>query len=256
MVREVEQKEYQTVYNLIRQDSARNYFIRLGLDSSKPVFKNIFGDWDDIGRLRAVLFQRLSGNLQFYAAEDFDAEGFAACISKLEFESLISPRSYSDKLLGKGLFQSFEDIAYISRLDKNKQIEFESYAEVEPLEVKDLDEVIRLYGNIFSSFSSKAVMEKRLISGRGRGVCIKHLSAMASVVQSEYEEKHSALIVGVGTAPEFQGQGLATKCLKVLCRQLLQEGKDLYLQFDNMDAGRIYQKLGFEPIDQVRSYQR
>jgi uncharacterized protein len=42
----------------------------------------------------------------------------------------------------------------------------------------------------------------------------------------------------------------------VLCNQLLQEGKDLYLQYDNMVAGRIYEKLGFKPIDVVRNYKR
>ncbi|MDF2841107.1 MAG: putative acetyltransferase, partial [Clostridia bacterium] len=65
-----------------------------------------------------------------------------------------------------------------------------------------------------------------------------------------------AIIVGVGTAAAFQGKGLATKCLKVLCSQLLREGKDLYLQYDNMNAGRIYEKLGFQPIDMIRYYKR
>lgn len=256
MIKELIQSEYDKAYEFIKQDNARNYFIRLGFDSSKPVFEKIIGDWDDEEQLRAILLKRLSGNLQFYASGIYDVKGFAEVISGLEFDALISPRSYCDKLLDRNLFSSVKEGGFIAKLENSKDGCFESYFEVEPLNIEDLDGVVHLYEQVFSSFSSKAVMEKRLSSGRGRGVCIKQEGRIASVVQSEFEETDSALIVGVGTAKEFQGKGLATKCLKVLCNKLLQEGKDLYLQYDNPEAGRIYEKLGFQPIDQVRYYKK
>lgn len=256
MIRDVMQNEYSQVYEFIRQDSARNYFIRLGFESGKPVFEKIIGEWDECGNLKAVLFKRLSGNLQFYSNIVFDVNGFAEWIKGMEFESMISPRSYCDKFIHKGLFSSVKDGAIIAKLDRNEVAAFEHYTEVEELKIEDLDEVVSLYEKVFTAFSSKAVMEKRLRSGRGRGVCIRHEGKIVSVVQSEFEEKDSVLIVGVGTDIESQGKGLATKCLKVLCSQLVNEGKDLYLQYDNMDAGRIYEKLGFKPIDQLRHYKR
>jgi predicted GNAT family acetyltransferase len=256
LIREVQQEEFSQVYEFIRQDNARNYFVRLGFESNRPVYERIVGEWDEAGQLKAVLLKRLSGNLQFYVKEAFDLEGFAAHISQLDFDSLISPRSYCDKLLEKGLFSSVKDGAIIAKLDSNSEWIFDSYPEVETLRLEDLDEVIELYEKVFAAFSSKAIMEKRLTSGRGRGVCIRHEGKLVSVVQSEFEEKNSAVIVGVGTDIGFQGKGLATRCLKEICSQLTQEGKDLYLQYDNPDAGRIYEKLGFKPIDQVRHYKR
>ncbi|HYE09648.1 MAG TPA: GNAT family N-acetyltransferase [Patescibacteria group bacterium] len=256
MLREVRQDEYSIVYELIKKDSARNYFLRLGFESDKPVYERIIGEWDESGQLKAVLLKRLSGNLQFYAKGDFDIEGFADNISAMKFDSLISPRSYCDRLLNKGIFSDVIEGAIIAKLDCSEGGELKGCSEVELLKLEDLDEVVRLYENVFTAFSSKAVMQKRLRSGRGRGVCIRHEGRIVSVVQSEFEENDSALIVGVGTAPEFQGKGLATQCLKSLCGQLLDEGKDLYLQYDNMDAGRIYEKLGFKPMDQIRHYKR
>jgi predicted GNAT family acetyltransferase len=256
LIREVQQEEFPHVYEFIRQDNARNYFARLGFESNKPVYERIVGEWDEAGQLKAVLLKRLSGNLQFYAKGAFDLEGFAAHISQMDFDSLISPRSYCDKFLEKGLFTSVKDGAFIARLESSEFNKFHNYLAVETLRLEDLDEVVGLYEKVFAAFSSKAVMEKRLRSGRGRGVCIRHEGKLVSVVQSEFEEKNSAVIVGVGTDIEFQGKGLATKCLIEICSQLTQEGKDLYLQYDNLDAGRIYEKLGFKPIDQVRHYKR
>lgn len=256
MIKEISRSEYNKVYEFIRQDNGRNYFLRLGLENDRPIYENIIGQSGDKGELKAVLLKRLSGNLQFYAKGEFDEEGFAACISEMRFNSLISPRSYCDRFLNKGLFSTVEDGAIIAKLDSSLIDEYELCAEVQSLKLEDLDEVVHLYEKIFSSFSSKDVMQKRLRSGRGRGVCIRHQGKIVSVVQSEFEELDSALIVGVGTAVDFQGRGLATKCLKVLCKQLAQEGKDLYLQYDNMDAGRIYERLGFKPMDQVRHYKR
>lgn len=256
MIREIMNFEYEEVYKLIREDNARNYFVRLGFESGKPVYERIWGQWDEYERLTAVLLKRLSGNLQFFAGGEFDIDGFAALIKDMEFQTLISPRSYCDGFIDKQLFSSVKDGAFIAKLASTSAGAFETFPEVEVLKPEDLDEVVHLYEQVFTSFSSKSVMEKRLQSGRGRGVCIRQEGRLVSVVQSEFEEKNSALIVGVGTAADFQGRGLASECLKTICHQLGVEGKDLYLQYDNPDAGRIYERLGFKPIDQVRHYKK
>jgi predicted GNAT family acetyltransferase len=99
-------------------------------------------------------------------------------------------------------------------------------------------------------------MEERIKSGRGRGLCIRRNGKIVAVAQSEFEMDTSALIVGVATDPASQGKGLGSTCVEALCSQLLKEGKDLYLQYDNMDAGRIYERLGFRPFDQVKHYEK
>ena len=255
MLRELTASEYQEAYALIKGDSARNYFIRLGLESQKPMFEKIMGEWDEQGILKAALFKRMSGNLQFYGREDFDAEGFGSCIEQMDFKVLISPRSYCDRLTETSTLALQKEGAFIARLDVAQSMPRTQEAmKIEPLTVADLDEVIALYQEVFESFSSKAVMHKRLDSGRGRGVCIRQNGRLVSVVQSEFEEETSALIVGVATTKDMQGKGFAAECLKHLCHELQQEGKTLYLQYDNPAAGRIYRRLGFQPIDRIGHY--
>lgn len=255
MIRQVLQSELSVVEKLIKQDCARNYFVCLGLESSKTPFDSILGEWDEKENLKAVLFKRKTGNLQFYSPGNFDADGFAEYIHNMDFKALIGPSSYCDRFMGRNLFTRVIDGAIIAKLSSQvSSISGHSFLEVKPLRIGDLDQVVKLYEKVFSGFSPKAVMEEKLGKDRGRGVCIRHKGEIVCVVQSEFEMAHSALVVGVATDPDFQGRGLASKCLKVLCSQLLTEGKDLYLQYDNGDAGRIYEKLGFRPIDQVKHY--
>ena len=268
----------------IKLDNARNYFIRLGLESEKDVFEKVYGYWNDEKRLTAALFKRVSGNLQFFAKDDFDADGFAEILRNLEYEYLISPESYCDVFLGRGLFELEREGAYIAKLEKSSWIENRSQSEtgqlknsvdtVEPERTKnsekpnkqlgnikkmtttDIGEIAELYEEVFNSFSSDAVMRKKLETGRGRGVCIRAGNRILSVAQSEFENSNSAIIVGVATEKSHQGEGLATKCLESLISELIDEGKDLYLQYDNPQAGEIYKKLGFIDIDRVKHYKK
>lgn len=249
--------DYEKVLKFISKDNARNYFIRLGLEKEKAVFESVYAQIDGEGNMRAAMFVRKSGNLQFYAEGAFEVEGFTEIMRELEFDTLISPSSYCDKFADKQLFSEVTDGAIIAELkDYKRQYEFGTYHDVKPLSTKDLDQVIDLYQKVFPGHSSKDVMAEKLDRQRGRGVCIKKEGRIVAVAQSEFEETKSALIVGVATDPEYQNKGYASQCLEELCKELLSEGKKLYLQYDNKDVGRIYGRLGFLPIDQVKHYKR
>ena len=45
-----------------------------------------------------------------------------------------------------------------------------------------------------------------------------------------------------------RGQGLASACMRVLCRRLLENRDAVCLFYDNPAAGRIYKRLGFRDI--------
>lgn len=257
MIYKLSEIDYEKVLKFISKDNARNYFIRLGLESNKSVFEDIYAQIDGEGNMRAALFHRKSGNLQFYAEGAFEVEGFTEILRKIQFGSLISPASFCDRFVDKQIFGEVKEGAFIAELkDFKRQYEFGSYHDVRPLSSKDLDQVIDLYKKVFPGHSSLEVMRDKLDQQRGRGVCIKKDGRIIAVAQSEFEETKSALIVGVATDPEYQNKGLASQCLEVLCKELLSEGKKLYLQYDNVDAGRIYGRLGFRPIDQVKHYKR
>ena len=253
----------------VKLDNARNYFIRLGLENEEVVFDKICGQWDETIGLKSALFKRLSGNLQFCANGEFEVEGFAEILRNTEYNYLISPKSFCDVFSGKDLFESERDGAYIAKLEKSEwqnhwesrnhrnAIDFEFQEnEVEKISVGDLAEIVELYRLVFDSFCPETVMRKKLEIGRGRGACIRRDGKIVCVAQSEFEDSKSAVIVGVATSPRFQRLGLAAKCLSSIISELVAEGKDLYLQYDNTEAGKIYKQLGFKEIDRVKHYKK
>lgn len=256
MIVEIEKGKYGSIRKLMENDVGRNYFILLGLTSKKEIYDKIYGEYHG-EELKAVLFKRKSGTLQFYAPGKFDENAFVELISSLEYKSLIGARSYCDKFLDKGIFSSSEDGAYISKLDRDYKIKpFEIRSKIRDINLDDLDEIVELYKKVFKSFSPKEVMEEKLMSKRGRGICIEKDEKIISLAQTDFETSEAAVIVGVATSPDHKFKGLATECLKLLSSRLLNEEKNIYLQYDNLEAGKIYERIGFKAIDQVMHYIR
>jgi len=252
MIKEINHSELGIVINLLELDKARNYFILLTLGSRVNLFEKIYGEWED-NELVAVLLKRKSGTLQFYSKGSFDIDGLINLISNLDYDTMIGPKSYCDKFLDMGIFSSFKEGAYISKRVNTNRIKRSQYNEVKSLDINQLDNVIKLYDKVFESYAAKEIMMEKLLSGRGRGVYVNHGENLISVAQSDFETVDSSLIVGVATDPMYQNQGLATKCLEVLIEEL---DRDLYLQYDNLAANRVYEKLGFRVIDRVRHYRK
>lgn len=252
MIREISTSELKDVYKLVAIDKARNYFILNTLDGKVDLYDKIYGQWEN-ENLIAVLLKRKSGTLQFYAKGSFDVEGFVGIISTLEYKAMIGPRSILDIFLSKEMFTYKVEGAFISKREKSIVGHYQKLAEVQPIEVSDLDKVVHLYRKVFHSFPSKEIMKEKLLSSRGRGVCVKKGKKIITVAQTDYESEKSALVVGVATDPDYQNQGLANKCLMTLITDL---NRDLYLQYDNPNAGNIYKKLNFKIIDRIRHYVR
>lgn len=251
MIRQILISEKNIVLEFAKRDIGRNYFILLGLSSQKSIYDKIYGEFRE-GELQAILLKRKSGTLQFFARDRFDLLGFKDIILELDSHLMIGPKSYCKKFFDIGLFSSFKEGAYISKLENDYKIKpFTSKYNIRKVKLDDLEKIVELYSSVFSSFAPKEIMEERLRTKRGRGVLIEKDGEILSVCQSDFETKKSALIIGVATKEEYRFKGLATECLQILIEILTKEGKDLYLQYDNLEAGHIYKKLGFKAIDQV-----
>lgn len=256
MIIEIKDDKKYLIKKFLEMDIGRNYFILLGLWSKKEIYDKIYGEYHS-DELRAILFRRKSGTLQFYAPGEFNENSFIKLISTLEYNTLIGPKSYCDKFLNKGIFSTSEDGAYISKMSKDYNIKpFEVKNKIRDIEVEDLDEIVDLYKKVFKGFTPKEAMEEKLITNRGRGVCIEKDGKIISLAQTDFETPEAAVVVGVATNPDYECKGFATECLQLLCGRLNKEKKDIYLQYDNLDAGKIYERIGFRPIDQVMNYKR
>lgn len=257
MIKEIKSTSFDMLKETVEEsDIARNYFILLGLNSKKKVYDKVYGEYE--GKvLKAALFIRKSGLLQLFMPGDFDLEGFTDLINSLDCSKLIGPGQYCHSFFENGTFATAIPGAYIAKLGKCIMPEqIDNRILLRSIGIQDLDEIVKLYDRVFDSFSSKDVMETKLSTGRGRGICIEMGDRIVSVAQSDFETKTGALIVGVATDPGYRNKGLATLCTEYLSGTLQKEGKDIYLQYDNPNAGKIYDRLGFKVIDRVIHYSK
>jgi hypothetical protein len=65
---------------------------------------------------------------------------------------------------------------------------------------------------------------------------------------STAESSDMAMIIGVATHKDYRNRGLASAVVSKLCSDLLSEGKTPCLFYDNPNAGKIYNRLGFKVI--------
>lgn len=248
MIKPILSEDYPMLFSALSKDSARSYFIRLGL-LKEGVFQSVHAEISNCGELSSVMCLRKSGTLQFYSSGNPNVQGFAEIMKTLPWKLMISPKACCLPLIEAGLFRSSEPMAYIAK----QEILAEGFVSVDtdPLRGGDLEELNALYDRVFDHHMTLEQMKEKLLAERGRGVVLRRDGRIVSVAQTEFEECGNALIVGVATAAEYRGQGLAEACMRILCQTLLGEGRVLWLQYDNPEAGKLYEKLGFVVADRV-----
>ena len=66
---------------------------------------------------------------------------------------------------------------------------------------------------------------------------------------------HAVQLAGIYTAPNARGEGIATSATGEMCRRLLHTCArvTLYVHRENTPAVRLYERLGFRPLGDVRS---
>ena len=116
---------------------------------------------------------------------------------------------------------------------------------------KNREELYKLRRSIeeFSEFPfSPEVLKKTFETNTGRTFYVREGNRIISSASTTAENSSSAMIIGVCTLKGYRNRGYATACITALCNELLEKGKSLCLFYDNPDAGRIYQRMGFREI--------
>lgn len=98
---------------------------------------------------------------------------------------------------------------------------------------------------------------RRWVKGRlSRARVIEDRGRIVFVGYADVQRREGWLLQGVYTWPEARGQGIARAGVAALCREAFAEGAD-HVQLtvvEGNDAGvRLYQGLGFEPFERVRT---
>ena len=116
---------------------------------------------------------------------------------------------------------------------------------------EDAEEIFTLGESIeeFSDFKSNVENTRdRITDKTSRTYYVRENGKVVSSASSTAEISTSAMVVGVCTDPEFRGKGYASKCTATLSYELLKEGKQPCLFYDNPAAGNIYRKMGYKEI--------
>ncbi|WP_067840476.1 GNAT family N-acetyltransferase [Amphibacillus sediminis] len=254
MIRKLTTADDHAVKALIMQKPAENLFIigdveAFGYEQS---FQELWGDFDQAGQLRAVLL-RYEENYIPFSLTEFDAQGFAEIINQSKAKPTLSGlKEITEQVIP---YLAIEDskprqlyYAKCTNLDAIPQVNTDC---VQPLTIADIDKWVDFLTDVpeFADSAISAEAKKRdLEQGVGRVYYIEADQKVISTVSTAAENSKSAMVVAVATAQAYKGQGLATLCLTRLIKDLIAEGKELCLFYDNPVAGKLYKKLGFKDI--------
>ena len=255
MIRKLSETDRHKLMEFVCKKPAENLFIigdveAFGFDNS---FQTLWGQFNEAGGLIAVLLKYESNYIP-YAEGEYDTAGFAEIINSdpqmCELSGLKEVVEKLEPLIPKK--KRSHNSFYYAKCKRLLEVKSdEELKKVEKLTLNEIEENVELLKRVPEFRASNITVEskKRMFEkNTGRTYFIRVNGEMAATASSTAENSSSAMIVAVATKEHFKRQGLATDCMIKLCKDLLAEGKELCLYYDNPDAGKIYRRLGFEDI--------
>lgn len=256
MIRKLANADKETVLELLNRQPAENLFIIGDIEAygfDDPV--TLWGDFNGDGQLVAVLMRYFNHFIPYAPSlEKLDAEGWGRIIN---LDGRMRQLSGLDMLVRQVMpyiwqpLKTKQTCCYAQReaaLPLNGQGQ---QKDVRMLFPEEADKMVRLRASIpaFHALSEDHhLLQRNMEKGISRSFYVEKDDRAISAASTSAETRSAAMIVGVCTLPDYQRQGLATSCLIKILAALRAEHKTACLFYDNPDAGRIYEKLGFQSI--------
>ncbi|MDZ5473921.1 GNAT family N-acetyltransferase [Bacillus sp. 31A1R] len=254
MIRRLTKEDHEICFSLLKSKPAENLFMIGDIEGYgyETPFQKLWGEFDEKGNLIAVLLKYEENYIPF-AKGSFNAKQFA--------EIMLDDPSFKMMSGLKHLTEAIEPYLQ-DRIDKKRETYYAKCTslqldrmvdttEVSQAKPEDAEGLVQLLNSIPEFSDSIITVERKrrgLEDGVSRSYFIEEDGLMVSTASTTAENSLSAMVVGVATLEEYKRKGYATKCMIKLCSQLLEEGKELCLFYDNPDAGLIYKRIGFEDI--------
>ncbi|WP_077614843.1 GNAT family N-acetyltransferase [Caenibacillus caldisaponilyticus] len=253
MIRKLTEADRELCLDFVGAKPAENLFIigdieAFGFDQD---FQEIWGDFGEDGRLRAVLL-RYEKNAIPYAEGDYDVEAFVRLIDKWGVDTVSGLEAVTEPLLRRiNTAQTPRRLFYAQCASDGGLDPTLDVSCVRRAGTGEVAKLIDLYNHI-PEFSGSArrpeSMKRSMEKGIARSYYIADGERIVSSASTTAETASAAMVVAVCTHPAYKSKGYATRCLTKLTRDLLQEGKIPCLFYDNPEAGKIYRRLGYENI--------
>ncbi|BCB05353.1 GNAT family N-acetyltransferase [Bacillus sp. KH172YL63] len=254
MIRQLTEKDHELCQRLIHQQPAENLFIIGDIEAFgyEQDFQKIWGDFDDEENLRGVLLKYRENFIPF-AVGEFDAEGFASIINGTEDYGIMSGLKRVVSEVEPFLTRSIKSKRHMhyAKCDSTSMMSHSPLPHVKEADLTDIPRLVALLNSIPEFSGGDFTVEKRkhsMEAGVSRSYYVEKDGMFVSSASTTAENSLSAMIVAVCTHPEYKKQGYATDCMTKLCRDVLEEGKELCLFYDNPEAGKIYKRIGFKDI--------
>lgn len=270
MIRKLTEADRQATLGFLLEEPEINLFAigdieRFGFDAH---FQTLWGDFEaDTDHLQAVLLRYESNYIPYFKTPHYNPAVFAnIMLSDPDFR-MLSGRLPLVRKVQEALAKAaealdrpeptyIEKVTYFCKLTEATHLSPENAASTIKIATPDdASRILDLIKDIDEFSDSITTTEQRIRenieTGASRVYFIEDTAGrLLTVSQTAAENSASAMIVGVATRKDMRAQGLMSRCLSSLCRDLLAEGKTLCLFYDNPRAGSVYHRLGFDTIDQ------
>ena len=254
MIRQLTEQDHDRCQRLIHQQPAENLFIIGDIEAFgyEKEFQKIWGDFDVNGDLRGILL-KYRENFIPYSLGEFDAEGFASIINETDDYSIVSGLKPLVAKVEPFLTREIKSKRhmYYAKCDNTSSMDDQDLPHVTEAGLTELPKLVSLLNAIPEFSGGDFTVEKRkhsMEAGVSRTYYVEEDGMFVSSASTTAENSMSAMVVAVCTHPEYKKKGYATDCMTKLCRNVLKEGKELCLFYDNPEAGTIYKRIGFKDI--------
>lgn len=258
MIRKLTDNDSEKVLAYLMDEPSFNLFIigdieAFGFNSS---FQELWGEFSSEGNLKGVLL-RFYQSYIFYSNGDFNVIGFANIMKKDNKPIFLSGKTdIIERFEKTGLKLGEKQVTYFAECLSKENLKLKNL-DIKQASLQDVDRIIDLRKSI-SEFhvkeDTREILIKSMAAKNGRTYYTEENDFMTACASTTAENSMSAMIVGVCTRDGYRRNGLATSILENLLTDMINEGKILCLFYDNPEAGRIYQRLGFKEIGKWTMY--
>lgn len=249
MIQKLNISHHKKVIEYLKKEKEVNIFLigdiqRYGYDS---YFFSVYGDINENGDIEGILLKCFEFII-FYAYDYFNINEFSKFINSSTCHELCGKSDALEKLEPYINMDRYRKVNIFKLKNKDLLYKYnEKDVKLKKIRFGNIGKIVKLYEEI-DEFENTTMENIKASLKTGRGYCVEKQGKVISMAKCTAENRENAMIIGVGTHPDYREKDYATSCVVKICKELLQEGKIPCLHCDNKSAIRMYCKLGFEEI--------
>jgi hypothetical protein len=263
MIRKLTESDRQSVLDYLYQEQAFNIFPigdieAFGFDKD---FQRIYADFDSLGNYKSIFLRYRNNAIYYSKTTDFNLDYFK--IFKDDPFDFLSGKAELFLGIESALKDFKKDVMYFVEADKFSTNKNSFPYEIKQLKTaKEAEKLFYLFQKIkeFAPYHSDLdnfIGAKMTSINMGTTLYIEENGKIIASAATTAETTKSAMVVAVGTDPNYRKLGLASNLLEELLRiYLTEKKKTLCLFYDNPEAGSIYKRLGFKYLGMWNMYRR